>query len=253
MKFKKILPIIVVFLFLVSIPLAVYLVKQRQEIRMRAAPASTLSFVPSSLTTSPGQTFTLEVLLETATNIVPTVELHITFDPAVFEATSLVAGPALSNVFDGPRIDNNLGTAFIVVGDVNDPVEGSATIASISFRVIGSSEEGERIEFASQTQAGAWGEEGVNVLIGTNPALITVFAEVVEATPTPTAAIEATPTPTSTLSGIGGGLMLTPTPTSATASPTPTPTVPVTGVVMPTWLFLGAGLLLLMMGAFAFL
>jgi hypothetical protein len=271
MKVKKILLVIVALLFLASIPLAIYLVKQRQEIRMRAAPASTLSFTPSSLTISVGESFTLDAVIETETNIVPAVELHITFDPGVFEATALSAGPDLPDIFDGPTIDNQLGEAFIVVGDVGNPVEGSGTVASISFNVIDSSDETEKIDFSSQTQAGAWYEEGVNVLIGTNPASITISEGVggseptatptpegdEEPTATPTPEEDGEPTPTSTPTP--SGPTSTPVPTSTpTLGPTATPpeatsTPPVTGISTPTWGFLGIGLILLTVSLLAFL
>lgn len=286
MNVKKILIIIMTVLFLASVPLAIYLVKQRQEIRMRAAPASTLSLTPSTLTTSVGESFTLEAMIETETNIVPAVEIHLTFDPAVFQATSLAAGDALADIYDGPEINNDSGTAFIVVGDVQNPVEGIGVVATIGFQVIGSSNEIEEIAFADSTQAGAWQEEGVNVLVGINSSMVVVLSEeqptptvtpIATATPTTPPAVTGTVVPTATIvpvatatpvPGLGSAATATPVPTSlptstptiaigATVTPTvsaePTPTPPVTGISGPTLVFLGMGLILLLGGFFAFL
>jgi hypothetical protein len=274
---KKVLLIIVILLFLASVPLAVYLVKQRQEIRMKAAPASTLEFTPSSRTVSVGDSFTLEVVLETGENIVPAAELHITFNPAVFEATSLLAGPDLDNIYDGPIIDNGTGAAFIVVGDVQSPVNGVGTIASITFSVVGESGQTEKVDFSDETQAGAWYEEGINVLVGMTPALITVSqAEGPTATPTTATAPTATPTtgagPTATPTTAtaptatpttGAGPTSTPTTAAApTATPTtgagptatlePTSTPPTTGVSLPTLSMIWLGFLALFFGLFVF-
>lgn len=226
MNLKKILLIIITVLFLASVPLAIFLVKQRQELRMKAAPASTLSFSPASLTAAVGQDFNLNVVIETQTNVVPAVELHLAFNPTVFEASNLAAGSNFPQIYDGPTIDNTAGTAYIVVGNVQSPIQGTGTVASITFHVIGPSSQVERITFASGTQAGAWQEEGANVLIGTNPASITITEETTTPTPTVTTTpgvATGTPTPTTT----PGGTTATPTTTpvvSATGTPTPTPT-----------------------------
>ncbi|MBN1263777.1 MAG: hypothetical protein JW991_05510 [Candidatus Pacebacteria bacterium] len=256
MKTKKIILIIVVFLFLASVPLAIYLVRQRQEIRMRAAPASTISFSPGSLNVFPGDSFVLDAVLETGANVVPAVELHVSFDPEVFEINSLSAGSDLATVFDGPTIDNQAGIAFLVVGDVESPIEGIGTVATIGFDVKGPSQGVvEEIVFSSETQAGAWGEEGQNVLVDTSPALVTIVStggsEGPTATPTPASVPTSTPTsglvptatptfyPTSTPTwsptATPNSYEYLPTSTPAVASPAP----PVTGFAWPTVIFVG--------------
>jgi len=278
MTVKKVLLVIIGILLLISIGFIVYLVKQKQEIRMKAAPVSTLSFEPANLTASVGESFTLEVVIETGTNTVPAVEVHLTFDPAVFEATSFSGGPDLGSIFDGPVVDNDSGTAFIVVGDVNNPVSGTGTVASITFRVKDLSDEVEKIDFSSQTQAGAWQEEGVNVLVGTNPALVTVVSSglgglAATATPTPDLTPTPYPTPTPESDGTGGleptatpeptetPFAVTPTVTGAptsvlqttTEGGTTTATQPVTAWSLPTLIFLGVGLIFLVVGIFSFI
>lgn len=257
---KKILLIIITVLFLVTIPLTIILVEQRQELRTKAAPASTLSFSPASLTAAVGQDFSLSAVIETQTNVVPAVELHISFNSAVFKASKLAPGAALPSIFDGPTIDNTAGTAYLVVANVQNPIQGSGTVATINFRVIGPSTQVERITFTSQTQAGAWQEEGANVLIGTIPASITIETAT---TPSPTT----TPTPSTTPVPSTPTASPTPSPTSApssstatatpTLTPTPTPggaaTTPVTGVGGPTFVLFGIGFLLLIWGLVAFL
>jgi hypothetical protein len=244
MNLKKILSIGIIFLVLLAVPAAIYLVRQRQELRMKGAPDSNLSFSPASSSVNLGDSFTLEAVLETGTNTVAAVEVHIIFNAAVFEANNLRAGSAMSTIFDGPLIDNSAGTAFIVVGDVQNPVSDSGVIALIDFTVIGSSGVTEEIGFSAGTQASAWGEEGVNVLTGTNSASITILS-LEEPTAAPTISLSPTPTtvPDSGNGGMAGPLtstpalapILTPTPTTgggeiggpvATSTPTslPTPT-----------------------------
>ncbi|MFC1790236.1 cohesin domain-containing protein, partial [Patescibacteria group bacterium] len=186
MKTKKILLIVLAVLLICSLPVAVFLVRQRVELRIKAEPASTIEFVPSTRTVSVGEEFSLEAVIKTDTNAVPVVELYINFNPSIFEAITLAMGADFSGIIEGPDIDNGLGTAHFVVEQISEPVQGTGTVAIITFRALAATSTPEEISFASDTQAGAWEEGGVNVLVGMDNASITVSSGTAP-TSTPTA------------------------------------------------------------------
>ena len=66
----KIALIVGILLILLAVPLTVFLVMQQQDIRQRAAPATTLTLSPPTLTVSVNQTFSLDVMIDKETGVV---------------------------------------------------------------------------------------------------------------------------------------------------------------------------------------
>ena len=201
---KKIMLLIVGLLFLGGIPATVFLVGQRQELRKKAAPATSLSFTPSNVTKQVGDTFTLEAVIDTAENQVVAAEIHVVYDPAILEAQTIANGPLFPNVLASGVVER--GTATITVGAANQaqPVKGTGTAATIRFKTLAPTTAAASIRFATNTFVGSLGEGATNVLINTVPANITI-----------------------TGSGQTGGTSLA-TP-SATLAPTLTPTLAASG------------------------
>lgn len=82
-----------ILLLLVGIPVSVYFVQQEQEIRSRAAPATTLSFQPDSSSGSPitkgvGEEVPLDIMIDPDSNLVSFVKLEIQYDPDKFTAAN---------------------------------------------------------------------------------------------------------------------------------------------------------------------
>lgn len=209
---KKIFLSFSILLTLLAIPATIYLVGQNQEIRKKAAPASTLSLAPSAVTKKVGETFTLEAKIDTGTNQVGVVQLRIVYDPAKLEALDITNGPLAPSITVSGKIDAS-GKASITVGARNNtqPIAGTGTIAILTMKALSSAAAPVSVRFTPMpdTFANALGEQD-NVLIGTTPANITI--------------LNADGTP-----GTGGAnatTTLTPTPTpGATITPTPTPAV----------------------------
>ena len=67
----------------------VYLVNQRQEIRKKAAPATSIYFQPSTTNINSGETVNLDVLVDINENSLATVSLDINYDDNVLEPFSL--------------------------------------------------------------------------------------------------------------------------------------------------------------------
>ncbi len=204
--------------------------KTTQEIRTKAAPASTISFSPGTVTASPNETFTLDATIDPGLNLVTAVELHITFDPTVLSASSVTNGSAFPNVFPafsgqspyGPVIDNTNGTITFIVGtQQTQPVTTSSTVATISF-LTKSQASISSVSFADTTVASAL-QEATNVITSRIPTTVSVVSSTPTPTNTPTPTPTATPIPTATPTPLS---TLTPTPTplpSGTITPTPTP------------------------------
>lgn len=236
---KKVSLLLVGLLVLAAIPILIFAVRQRQELRQRAAPATTLALKPAALTKAVGDSFSIEVAIDTAINQVVIAELHLSFDPAKLEAISITNGPLFPRIYASGVVGN--GTAAITVGasDELHPIKGTGTAAIVKFKALAQTEAPISVRLVPTTTfVGGLGEGSTNLLTGSTPTTITVtssaggiggakisLSNTSTPTPTPTTkslalASTSTPTPTPNSS-------ITPTPTitsGATPTPTPTPT-----------------------------
>ena len=195
---KRVLLILGLIFLLLGIPITVFIVGQRQELRQKAAPATTLSFSPSAASHLVGETFPLEVTLNSGENQVVAIELHITYDPTKLEAQTITNGPLFPNVLASGVVAP--GTASITVGapDAKSPVKGSGTAAVVRLVAKQKTDAPVSVQFSKDTFVGGIGEGATNVLIGTTPATITIgeTAASPEPTPLPTSSGQVTPAPT---------------------------------------------------------
>lgn len=203
-----------------------YLVGQRQLVSPKAAPATTLSLTSTNASPSTGQTFTVNVNIDTASNTVSAAELHIAYTGAAVAAQSIAAGSFfLSPTVIGAQVGT--GTADItILGGIGGAKQGNGVLATITFRAenAGSS----TISVAPNTAVSGIGEGSQNVFVSATPVTITVQTGS-NPTPTPTpAGGDSDPTPTPTQSGTNPTATPTVRPTN-TPGPTPTPTRPAQG------------------------
>lgn len=224
---KKALLIVLFLLILIAIPITVFVVKQQQDIRQRAAPATTLSLSPSTTTVNVGETFTLDVLIDTGTcptcNSISAAELHISYNSTYVEATEIKNGTFLSNVLVTGTI--NPGEATITLG--SDPASapsGTGTMATVIFKALADTPTPTQISFGSATQVAGIGEGANNVLIASTPATVTVGAV---GGPSPTPAASATPEPSATPT-------TSPSPSPSSSTQTTQITVPSNGATLTT-------------------
>lgn len=251
MKKNLIIGTIVLVLLATGLVAGLFLVQQQQELRKKAAPATTLSILPPTKTASVGDEVILTVQMNTATNTVTGAELHITFDSQKLTLKSFTPlTDLLPVVFASPQIDNTKGTASMTTSaQPANPPQGQGGLATLKFTA--KAPGAATVSFAPETLATGIGE-GTNVLASQNNAAITILA----ANPTPTPAQlsaspsvmpSLTPIPTTT-AGLGGRTTTpTPTPTSRSSSATSSAT-PVVGVSMPIVASLVGGLALLVLG-----
>ncbi|MBI3384571.1 hypothetical protein HY030_00030 [Candidatus Gottesmanbacteria bacterium] len=217
------LEILSVLLFITaSIVGTLYLVKQRQETRSKAAPATTLSFSPATATAQIGETVSLSVLINTADNTVSAAELHINYNSAIFQGQEIAAGTFLINVLVQPAI--SAGNASITIASPpTSPQKGGGTLAVLKLKALKATVGSSKVTFGPSTQVAGIGEGG-DVVTSKGEASITVAGAQVSNTPT------ITPSPTVAVTGtvtITPSVTLTPSPTSSvyqTSTVTPSPT-----------------------------
>lgn len=256
MKVKKIVIGSIIFLVLVvGLVASLFLVKQQQELRKKAAPASTISILPPNQSVRVGSEVTLTVELDTATNTVTAADIYITFDPQKVSLQSFTPGTFLPVVLIQPQTNNTTGTASITLGtQPANPPQGTGTLATLRFKGVASGSA--NIALTNQTRATGIGE-ATDILVARNGSTLTVTST---GAPTPTQSEPVPPTgnptvtltPTPTTRSVGG--VTTPTPTKKAATATTKPTVatssslPVAGVFSYTFVAVMVGVLLFTLG-----
>jgi plastocyanin len=228
---KRIFLFFSIGLILLAIPLTVYLVGKNQEVRKKAAPASTLSLIPSTLTKKVGETFTLEAKIDTGSNQVGVVQVRIIYDPAKLQAVDITNGPLAPTISVSGQIDAT-GKASITVGarSTTQPITGAGTVAILTMKALAASASPVSVRFVPQpeTYANALNEQD-NVLIGTTPATITILnadgttatagnenGASPSATLTPSITLTPSPTPTPAIINFGGSQGFTYSPAQTT-------------------------------------
>ena len=277
--FKKIiLPIAVGILLLVGIVVGIYLVRQQQDIREKAAPATSLSFTPSQDSMRVGETKVITVNIETGPNVVGAIKLNMVYDPAylTIEPNTFVRGTFFQTQIQAPSATAGR-LSMVAGGQVGNFPTGSGQVATFTVRALQAGPTVISFDSAQTEVSGTGSDRQTNVILpgGLGSSSLTILASAQPTTtptntPTPTSAAAApvvTPTPT-TASGGGGSNnpTTTPTPTRAagtTATPTPTKkatstptkvstgsatTLPQAGVGTTTVVFLVAGALLAIFG-----
>lgn len=264
MSKKVVTSIVVLVLLIAGLAGGVFLVRQRQELRKEAAPATSLSLTPAQSTVKIGETLSLSIAIDTAENKVTAADLRITYDSGKLTLTEFKPGMFLPVTLSEPKIDNNQGLATAVFGaqPANTPT-GKGSLGTLVFQA--KSGGSVSVAFSAETEVSGADEE-TNVLIARNPASITVQASstapssgqqpvAAGSTPTPTA------TPKAGTQAAGTTQTVSPSPSpkatgspkaTVTASPkstaTPQGELPKAGFSLPAVGILGAGVFILLLG-----
>lgn len=217
---KKIFLYLSFAIILLGIPITIFLVGRNQELRKRAAPASTLFITPATVSKKVGETFSLDIKLDPAANQVAGIQINLEYDPTKLKAEDITNGAMAPSILASGKIDP-AGIVSIKVGAKSnaEPITEPGTVAVLTMTVLAASSSATSVKFSPppDTYANALGEGVNNVLIGMTPATITLVAtddsssQTENSLPTPIATLIATPTATP-----GGSL--TPTPTAMDTS-----------------------------------
>ncbi len=236
---KKIVAIVVLFLILAGLGAGLYLMRQQQDLREKAAPATTISIKKPAKTILVGESFDVTVEVDTSTNVLSGTELEINFDKEKLTLASFSPSTLLPVELAKAQINNTAGSATISLGaQPANPPQGKGTIATLKFEAKAAGNAA--ITFGPNTKA-AGTSEATNVIIAKNPATITIIAAGGGTTsPSPSASpalLSSSPSPSaSPVTGSSaspspstapvGGSIASPSPlTVASASPAAKPTV----------------------------
>jgi hypothetical protein len=238
-RMKKALFIIVGILTFLSIPATVYFVGQNQEMRKKAAPATTASLSPAALTTTVGETIALSVEVNTGSNQVVSAGIVVEFDPTKFEAQSITNGPFFPKILVGGSISPGSASITVSAPSTTEPITGSGIAVIVRLKAITGAPSPVSVKLSDSTFIAGLGEIQTNVLVGTTPATITINPLITQPsrtptptplsmTPTPTAPpliqVSDTPTPTLVLSSSPGSTLSSTLSLTPTSTLTPTPT-----------------------------
>lgn len=219
MTIRKRLLFSAIAILILSLPLLLYIVRQQQEIRQRAAGgAVSLILSPASLTKAVGESFDAQLTLNGSDNNVTSVDVTVSFGTDVLEAISFAPASTFNATFRR-IIDNQRGTIRYTavsqpeLGVTPVPITGSSIpLGTISFRAKAPGSSAVTFSDIEITASGLRTalpvQDNVQGSYTVTPSQGT--------TPSPTAEPTATPSPT-------GEPTLTPTPTTI---PSPSPTQP---------------------------
>lgn len=184
--------LLVVTATVVSLP------QKRQEIRSRAAAATTLSIQPSSYSVATNQLFSLDVVITPSSNAVTALELKLNYTQGLVQLARIEPNTtAFPEVLQQAAIDNSRGIASLALGaGTLTPVRSEAVVATLVFSTTAIPGVG-TISMTSDTKVAALGEAG-NVLVSTRGTEVRSALPTPTFTPTPTATPTRTPTPTAT-------------------------------------------------------
>jgi len=175
---RRSLYILLVLGFLVStLFFGLSLVKQRQELREKAAGATVLTLVPEKTQVAIDEEVTVNVEMNSGADQVTAIDLTIDFDPNSFDGVSFTNTLYFPNTFIPPTITN--GHAHMVIASTpTEPKQGTAVVAQLVLR--GKAEAtAAQISFSSETQASALGQGATNVIGSLIPTTISVSASAV--------------------------------------------------------------------------
>lgn len=217
---KKIISVVLFLFLLISIPLTVYFIKQQQNISSHAAPTTSLSLDPESITIQPDKTQKINVVVDTGGNLIVSADIVLTFDPKVMQVTDISAGDFLPQATQVQKLlDNANGKiTYSIFTYTQNAKSGKGNIAILTVK--GNTQGSTNIIFDKSSSILGIGE-GKNLLVSTVPGAYTIgsgLAENIINTPS----IQPTQTQTTpTTTPIPPTLTLAPT-TTLVSSPTPT-------------------------------
>ncbi len=169
------------FAFLTLIVLAVTLplvyralTTQRQELRQKAVPATTLSFSPPGIVTTDNGSFSIASQIDPGSNQVSAVELHLKFNPSLVQLTNVASSSAFPVILQSPIIDNTNGTLLLTVGITPlNPVTTVNTVATFNFHALNQDLFSATFSYDTTTQASAYNETG-NVIWSMIPSNVAI-------------------------------------------------------------------------------
>jgi hypothetical protein len=223
---KRLLLLGFLFVILLVIPLTVYLVGQQQDLRSRANPTTTLSFIPKDQPGTIGESINFDVWVSPGDNLVSFIKLVVAFDSTKLKATkeSFEVNDASNlSIMEGPVLDpagDKLSVVLSVENNSTNVIQQDTKIGTITFEVIGAGETSTQVSFVNPEieirSLGSQDKIEENVYLNNGEPATVTFQTEGELTPSP-GGTTLTPNPT-----ISPRTTITQTPITSAATATPT-------------------------------
>lgn len=197
--------------------------RQQQEIRKQAAPLTQLSMSPAQISKNVGDEFQVQIMIDTGTNPVILTDMYITYDATKLQFLSAVNSANFPN--EQTTISNPNGAFHYQLTTLNlqTPFTGSGPVATLRFKALAPTTSPIDIAFTDQTGIFGIQEQKVNLLIGANPAKVTISGGTSTISPSPsTIPTTLTPTQPTSPSGLLNLSITSPISYSTTSDTTPT-------------------------------
>jgi len=218
-------------LLLAAIPLTLLFISRQQDVRSRAAPTTTISFSPQTISFEGDQCSaqTTTVKIDPGENLVSSVELFLSYDSTKFDITIEPNESAFPEVLRGPTYSNGQASVVLKIGSsVENAISVPVDMATITIVPVGATtDDPATISIdSSKTRVLSLNtdSDGIteNVFLSGGQAAVNINAECIDGnsiavSPTPSGTVSPTPT------GQVGGANPTATPT-VTGGPTASPT-----------------------------
>ncbi len=161
-----------------------------------------LAMSPNMVSTTPGQTFQIGLILDTKSSTASAVQLEVAFDPGIVKANSVVIGSFLPVILRQATIDNSKGLIDLTLGcRPTEPKIGIGQLASISFTALSSGDI--NINYTDKSQLAVIGLSTNGLSSSTGVRVVTVVPTTkISISPIPILTNTALPTPSPTLTPI---------------------------------------------------
>lgn len=141
---KKFFLVVFFLLLLGGIPAAVYMLQQQQITQQQAEKSTNFSFNPASTESSPitvnlGDNVPLDVMVDPGSNIVSSVTIEVTYDPAKLEAANgslVVNSTVFPTILTAPIYTSGKIVAVLGVGSPNQAIQTKSKAATVTFKTL---------------------------------------------------------------------------------------------------------------------
>lgn len=236
---KRFLALGFIIVLLAAIPFTIFLLQRQQQSRSGAVKATSITFTPSSQSTTVGGNVSFDIMINPGTNQVSFVKLSLQYDATKLGAASASGtcseslcanASAFPATLEGPVYSTGTTVVTLSVGaDPTRVIQAPTKVGTVTFKALAPTNgTPTQITFGTDTQVlsiASADQPSENVLSTTSPAAVTIDAgaitPTVAASPTPTvvAVASTTPSPTTATNQIPTCTSLTTDRTPSGASP----------------------------------
>jgi len=195
---KKIFLLGFIVILLVAVPLTVFLTQQRQQTTSSAAPATTISFVPSTQAKNVGDVFAFDIFMDPGTNQVSFVKMTINYDATKLATDTAGLVPNSANFappLEGPTYSSGAISVTLSVGaDPTRVIQTRTKIATLNLKATAPGNAQVSLPRASlQVLSIASADQASENVLASDPAPATITIGGTAATPTPTVSTNKAP------------------------------------------------------------